>query len=219
MRIIKFIIGPYYSLLRKQMVVLIYVLRNPSVKIEGKCNFKNVNFSRHNYVSESKVFNTQLGKYSYVATGCNINNCTIGNYTCIGPKVQIGLGEHPTDLFSVHPVFYRDTSNLGYNLRLRRSRFTEYRDVNIGSDVWIGANVIVRSGVSIGNGSIIAAGSVVTKNVEPFTVIGGVPAKLIRQRFPVEIKERLEKSNWWDKDLEYFNMNKRDCPEEIINNV
>lgn len=218
MKIIRLLFGSFYALIKQKIIMLRYILRVPSLKLEGLCDLRNVQFAKHNYVCNARVHNTEIGNYSYIAAGCNINHCVIGNYTCIGPKVQIGLGEHPTNQFSVHPVFYRDTSNLGYNSNLRGGHFQEYNSVYIGSDVWIGSNVIVKSGVSIGNGSIIAAGSVVSKNVEPFTIVGGIPAKLIRHRFSEGVKTRLLKSNWWDTELEHFNLDEMNSLKKLINN-
>ncbi len=91
---------------------------------------------------------------------------------------------------------------------LDKDLFNEYTETTIGNDVWIGANVIVKSGVTIGDGSIIAAGAVVTKDVAPFSVIGGVPAKHIKLRFSEEQINFLKQFKWWEKDLYWLKQNK-----------
>lgn len=85
--------------------------------------------------------------------------------------------------------------------------YSEYQDTFIGNDVWIGDDSLVLGGVVIGDGAIIAARSVVTKNVEPYSIVGGVPAKLIRFRFDKEIRSHLQKSEWWNRDENWLRDN------------
>lgn len=148
----------------------------------------------------------QLGDASYVANDTIIAHTSIGKFCSIGPGVRCGLGVHPTDFVSTHPMFFSPKQQAGRTFA-DREYFQENRPVRLGHDVWIGANSIIVDGVSIGHGAIVAAGAVVTKDVEPYAIVGGVPAKLIRFRFSPDKIERLLASGWWDKDWDWLQQN------------
>lgn len=145
-----------------------------------------------------KVKNSKIGRYSYIGPSSVINNCLIGNYCSISSNVKIGLGTHPINFLSSSPLFYSKNNIFGESEYVHLKFNDEIKETRIGNDVWIGANVLILDGVDIGNGSIIAAGSVVTKDVKDFTVVGGVPAKFIKERFDLEKVKEIEKSKWWD---------------------
>ncbi|MBY7733841.1 CatB-related O-acetyltransferase [Francisella philomiragia] len=148
--------------------------------------------------------NVSIGDFTYVASKTHIHQTKIGKFCSIGPGCRIGLGKHPTSRFvSTHPAFF-SISKQSQVTFVDRNYFTEFENINIGNDVWIGANVLVIDGVNIGSGAIIAAGSVVTKDVPPYAVVGGVPAKVIKFRFEEDEVEKLLKVKWWDMDIEYF---------------
>ena len=153
----------------------------------------------HNVEVRDKV---KIGSYSYVNQDSIIVSGVIGNFCSIGYRCQIGMFEHPVNHISTSPwIFKENKSLLGLNT------FSEIHSPPIiGNDVWIGSNSIILQGVEIGDGSIIAAGSVVTKDVAPYSVVGGVPAKLIKYRFNEEEIEFL-------KNLKWFNL-----PESELNN-
>ena len=138
----------------------------------------------------------KLGRYSYIAKNTNITDAKIGSFCSIGGRCQIGGGLHPTDMVSTSPVFLEGKSAVGYNFGF--IKFSPSETVIIGNDVWIGSGVFIKAGVKIGSGAIIGANAVVTHDVEPYSIVAGVPAKEIRKRFDNETIERLLDLKWWD---------------------
>ena len=128
-----------------------------------------------------------IGKYSYVNPHSTLENCTVGNYCSISAGVNICPGEHDLYAISTHPLFARD-------------EIPKRAPVVIGHDVLISLNAVILKGVRIGNGAVIGAGAVVTKDIEPYEIVGGVPAKHIGWRFDPETRERIEQSKWWEKE-------------------
>lgn len=178
-----------------------------NLKLSGNFVIENTVFGKYNYVENAMILNSKINDFSYIGSNSSINNTEIGKFTCIGPDVKIGLGNHPVkDFVSIHPVFYSTIAQVGITFS-DKNYFKEYDQTYIGNDVWIGAGVIVMNGVLIGDGAIIAAGAVVTKNIEPYSIVGGVPAKNIKKRFSdIEIEELLN-LKWWDKDIQWLKEN------------
>ena len=149
-----------------------------------------------------------IGHYSYIERGSILQRSFVGNFTSIAHDVKIGMPEHPTSGFvSTHPFFYSPHHRFGYPPD--RRYFSSRCDTHIGSDVWIGANVVVRSGVSIGHGAVVGSGAIVVKDVAPYNVVGGVPARVLGKRFDDTTVEFLLQSQWWERDLEWIRKNWR----------
>jgi len=154
---------------------------------------------------EVKLINSDIGDHSYVNANTRIIKSNIGKYCSIGPNVILGMGIHPTDLISTHPAFY--SNNKSFKTFSNKNYFEEYEKITLGNDVWIGSNAIIMGGVTIGDGAIVAAGAIVTKDVKPYEVVGGIPAKHIKMRLDKKIIDRLMKIKWWDKDESWIENN------------
>ena len=157
-------------------------------------------FTRYTHLLPGcKLHKVQIGKYSRVGFQTKIVNATIGNFTAIGAESVIGLGQHPTDLLTSHSIFYKK-GNWGWHDDWVKypDGFIESKPIKIGNDVWIGRRTMIMDGVTIGDGAIIAGGAVVTKDVPPYAVVGGVPAKIIKYKFPQEMIDRLLEIQWWN---------------------
>lgn len=180
----------------------------------------NVKFSDYNKLYGSSVLaDCELGRYTYVA-GASIKNSRVGAFCSIGPGVTIGgLGRHPTGWISTHPIFYSTKKQAGITFS-DNDYFQELLPVNIGNDVWVGANAIVLDGVTVGDGAIVAAGAVVTRDVEPYSVVGGVPAKLIKKRFCNKDIENLLIIRWWEWPKELLRQHasnfRKNTPTDLI---
>lgn len=169
--------------------------------------YKNCKFSEFNtLLSNTSLYNTTLGNYTYIA-GAEISNTSIGAFSSIGPNVKIGgFGNHPVNWYSTNPIFYSLNSPQKISFS-DKNYFNEFKPVVIGNDVWVGANVLVLDGIVIGDGAVIGAGSIVTKDVKPFEVVAGVPAKHLKFRFPKEEIEMIRQNPWWNKDISFYKKN------------
>jgi acetyltransferase-like isoleucine patch superfamily enzyme len=219
MKKIKRIVLLPFGLIKK----LIEVANEGARDVENKLRFKNAIIDKGcSFDSKSKlhpnvhvlenciVNNSEINSYTYLGKNCLVQNTTIGKFCSIANEVLIGLGNHPLDLLSTSPLFYRIQNPFQLKLVEENLDVVEYKPIEIGNDVWIGTRSIIMDGVIIGHGAVIAANSVVTKNIPAYAIVGGVPAKVIKNRFTDSKITELLELKWWEWDLEkiktYYNL-------------
>lgn len=155
----------------------------------------------NNIYSNVLLYHVELGDFSYVNSNSRMNRTKVGKFTAIGENVMCGIGKHPSKTFvSIHPIFY-STQKQSQITFSDKDYFEEFSPIEIGNDVWIGARAIIMDGVCIGDGAIIGAGAIVTKDVPPYAIVVGAPAKIIRYRFDEQQIEFLRNFQWWNKDI------------------
>lgn len=181
----KYIIGLLKNLFRKS--VSIFAIIDSSSKVSKKAKIYRA----------AKLSGSSVGDYSYVSPGSELTNAKVGKFCSIGRDCKLGLPKHKMHNISTSPVFTR--KNNAAKAKWASKDFEEETPVlTIGNDVWIGSNAIAMSGLKIADGAIIGAGAVVTKDVPPYAIVAGVPARIIKHRFPEDIISLLEESKWWD---------------------
>lgn len=192
-----------YCRFSKKSIIRHSVILNLKTKLSSGCAIG----------ARSNISNSKIGYGSYMGQDNVLYNVSIGKYCCLGDNIKVIAAIHPTSKFvSFHPAFYSMRKQSGFTYT-NRQRFDEYKTVDgvyfckIGNDVWIGEGAKILGGVTIGDGALIAAGAVVVKDVAPYTVVGGVPAKVIRSRFEPHQVEFLLKFQWWNKSERWIKSN------------
>lgn len=169
-------------------------------RIHPTAELKGCRLGRHVAIGERVVLReVTVGDYSYFERHAEAIYTTIGKFCSIAANTRINALEHPMERLTTHKVSYRPNEYFRYlgvdgDFRERRRA----KPVTVGNDVWIGHGAVIMPGVTIGNGAVIGANSVVTRDVGPFEVFAGVPARRLKMRFPAEIVARIEALAWWD---------------------
>lgn len=192
------------------------------IKLHGKLKFDFSNnislnsiFEGANKIYRNVSFSGRMGYGSYIADNGNIHG-EVGRFTSIGPNVACNPGTHPYTYpyASTCPLFFSNRKQNGMSW-VDEVKFTELRYVKgttdvvkIGSDCWIGQNVFIVGGVTVGDGAVVLAGAVVTKDVPPYSIVGGIPAKIVQYRYSISDIAFLLEKKWWNKDIEWLRKNK-----------
>lgn len=175
------------------------LLRQHRYKLNG-IQIRNAAHIADDFYAESPIrlesvtieHNVRMGKYSYMLGGRIYSDTQIGRYCSIAANVVIGGLIHPQNWLSTNPFQYEhDLQYLEDNMRI----------TFVGNDVWIGANSYIKAGITVGDGAIIGSGAVVIKDIPPYAIVVGVPARVLRYRFDKQTIQRLLELKWWDKDI------------------
>jgi acetyltransferase-like isoleucine patch superfamily enzyme len=164
-------------------------------------------FGKYNVVfANVMITDSSFGDHTFIQKNSAVNCASVGKFCSIAAGVSIGLGQHPASYISTHPAFYSSSQPIAKTFSAK-DNFVPLRRTVVGHDVWIGQNAMVMDGVTVATGAIVAAGAVVTKNVPEYSIVAGVPAKVIRYRFDENVRDGIIKTRWWDQDEQWLEAN------------
>tara|TARA_B100001175_G_C19370326_1_gene571427 strand:- start:269 stop:976 length:708 start_codon:yes stop_codon:yes gene_type:complete len=195
---IKNIFKSILRLIKKHLNIALIQYSNPTCNISLTVNIMECELNNNIAIYDNAIVkNCNIGCHTYIQKNSRIFNADIGNFCSIASNVSIAPGLHFRSGISTHPSFYLKNNPLTMTFS-DEDTFETFKKVTIGHDVWIGENAIIMDGITVGTGAIIAASSVVTKNVEPYAIVAGVPAKVLKFRFKDDQISGLLESEWWD---------------------
>lgn len=170
--------------------------------IHPECEITNADFGAYVEIGKgSRIAHSSLDDYSYCDRYADIANASVGKFANIASFSRIGPTDHPMGQASLHHFLYRSDDyweDAGRDEAFFAHRLS--RRVRIGHDTWIGHGAVIRPELTIGHGAVVATGAVVTRDVAPYTIVAGVPAARLRDRFDAPIADRLMQMRWWDWD-------------------
>lgn len=182
---IKFIIGGLKNLFNPNISCLAFVSSN------NHLDKKTVIYRN------AKIRGSEVGAYSYISPNTVIENAQIGRFCSISDHCRIGMGTHNTNQISTSPIFTQKVNGTKACWVDKNVNDSPFRKVRVGNDVWIGSRAMILGGVTVGDGAVVGAGAVVTKDVPAYAIVAGVPAKVIKYRFPDRLIELLMDFKWW----------------------
>ncbi len=162
-----------------------------------------------NYVGRGTVLKgCVLGYGAYVNNNGDLTDVSIGKYTSVGANVSTVIGRHPIEKqAAMHPAFTRPEKIFGFSY-VSEKKFEDMPEpTRIGNDVWIGNNVLIMGGVTIGDGAVVGTGALVTKDLPPYSINMGIPAKTVKYRFGEEQIRKLLALKWWDRGEDWIKRN------------
>jgi len=201
-------ISPGRILLEYKRRKILSKLKGEGIKIGLGCNIQRTAIGNNVFLGGNVTcIDGAIGDHSVIKSGVHIIKTQMGKFCSIGDDVKIVLGSHPMDMVSTHFTFYAHNKAIKTFSDGMYMTGDEYENVVIGNDVYIGVETLIPGGVTIGDGAVIAARSVVTKDIPPYAVVGGVPAKIIKYRFDEKTIDKLLQIKWWDKEEEWLKKN------------
>lgn len=190
----------------KYLLGLILNLFNRGISIFARIDYLSKVSRKARVQRRVQVFNSTIGDYSYVCAESNVIYTEIGKFCSVGKGCILGIENHLLENLSTSPIFTEKRNAIGQSWVNSSSRYP-FDKLTIGNDVWVGNRVMIRGGLTIGDGAIIGAGAIVTKDVPPYAIVVGIPAKILRYRFSEEVIAQLNQLKWWNWDEEALKSN------------